>query len=342
MVRHAIRTLCACAFVFAASTTANADDTCKLVRVASYDFTAAYGMIVIPVSIGGRTVSMAVDTGAVVSDLDPGLANTMHLPNYEVPEGSMFNSLGEPYTQGVTAHQVAIGTLNSAAIDTLVSPSPVSQDGSIQGHLGNDLLRQFDVDIDFGAKKLNLFSKDHCDGQVVYWQTDSVSVIPMHVVRTGQVMVPMVLDGHPFTAMLDTGSPNTHLSLEAAHDIFGLTPDSPAMTKVGVFGPGGRTPVYQHVFDALSLQGIAFGHPAIRVREDAQRVSIKQSEQLGSRLSHVDENNNAADLVLGNNELRKLHVYIAYKEQKLYVSAATPPKPVASGGATAPSPAATP
>ncbi len=39
----------------------------------------------------------------------------------------------------------------------------------VVGVIGTDLLGKFDVDLDIAHKKLNLFSPDHCKGQVVYW-----------------------------------------------------------------------------------------------------------------------------------------------------------------------------
>lgn len=310
---------------------AHAQD-CKLVQIASFDFAnRSDGMIVVPVSLEGTTVPMAIDTGATASVVDPGLAEKLHLIKSDIVEDVMFNPKGERFTQVATIHRLGIGTMHGTSIDMLVSPSLLSADGSIAGQLGSDLLRQFDVDIDFGARKLNLFSKDHCEGKVVYWPAAAVTVIPVHVVPTGQIKIPVSLDGHPFDAILDTGSANTHLRLEAAHDLFGLVPDSAGMIRVGSFGPGGIAPVYQHVFNSLALQGIAFGHPAVRIREDLARLKFEQTSQLGSRLAHVDEAKNVADLVLGTNELRNLHVYIAYKEEKLYVSAASAPAAAAAG-----------
>ncbi|HEY6578350.1 MAG TPA: aspartyl protease family protein, partial [Rhizomicrobium sp.] len=194
---------------------------------------------------------------------------------------------------------------------------------------------QFDVDIDFAAKKLNLFSQDHCAGKVVYWAADAVTVVPMHVVNSGHIMVPVTLDGHGFDAMLDTGSSHTHLSQESARNIFGLAPDSAGMAKVGDFGPGGKTAVYRHSFGALALQGITIGNPGVYIFEDLLRTGMAQTPHLGSRLTDVDVSDGVTDMILGMSELQNLHVYIAYKEQKLYISSASSPSIAAGGGSPA-------
>ncbi len=40
------------------------------------------------------------------------------------------------------------------------------------------MMWNYDVDFDFAVGKFNLFSKDHCDGQVVYWTRSPVAVVP--------------------------------------------------------------------------------------------------------------------------------------------------------------------
>src|SRR5262249_7803581 len=62
-----------------------------------------------------------------------------------------------------------------------------------------------DVDLDFGALRLNYFSPDHCDGRVVYWPHQILEVVPIRLVE-GHILVPVTLDGHALLAGLDTGA----------------------------------------------------------------------------------------------------------------------------------------
>ncbi len=56
------------------------------------------------------------------------------------------------------------------------------------GILGSEMLRNVDVDFDFSANKVNLFSPDHCAGNVVYWQTPTVpvAIVPFTLNASGQ------------------------------------------------------------------------------------------------------------------------------------------------------------
>jgi hypothetical protein len=65
--------------------------------------------------------------------------------------------------------------------------------------------------------------------------------------------------------------------------------------------------------------------------------------QLGSRLGGGSAHEQVPDMLIGMNVLRHLHVYIAYKEQKLYITSVdgTQAIPVASGATPNTSPYST-
>ncbi|MGH6889186.1 MAG: aspartyl protease family protein [Rhizomicrobium sp.] len=332
MIRHTLRTLLACAFFSIAFSTAASADDCKLARIASFDF-AENGAIIVPVSINGTSVQMAFDTGAPLSAIDPNVANNLALPQRRIMQGVVYNEAGQPFSYIATVHDFGLGTAHASNLEFLVWPSPISTSMQIGGTLAADLLRHYDVDIDFGAHKLNLFSQDHCPGRVVYWTSDNVAVVPVHVVESGHVIVPVTLDGQSFDAVLDTGSTFSSLSQEAAYNTFRLSPGSPDMTNIGDIGPG-KVPVYRHTFKSLALDGLSIGNPAISIFEVGAKVHAPT--HLGSRIADYDERGGNTDFVLGLNELRHLHLYIAYKEQKLYITPAVSPAASPNPGSAAP------
>ena len=308
-------------------------DECKLGRIASLDFTGD-GDIVIATSIEGKNVPMVLDTGAPLSALDPVVAKNIGVPERRMVQGFLYNLAGEPFTYVAFPHDFTIGDAHSnGGVRLLVWPSPMTTDGHMGGALAADLLRHYDVDIDFASHKVSLFAQDHCPGKVVYWTSDNVAVVPMHVVNSGHIILPVVLDGHPFDAVLDTGSSFTFISQEVAHNTFGLSSGSPGMMRVSDNDGPGTVPVYRHTFKTLALEGLSIANPSIDIFE---RVgSSRVPPHLGSRLSDADESGGNTDVVLGLNELRHLHVYIAYKEQKLYITPAAQPVAVAAGATPA-------
>jgi hypothetical protein len=251
-------------------------------------------------------------------------------------QGAIYNVQGESFTYAATIHDLGLGDMHASDVQLLVWPSPMTNNGSIGGTLAADLLRHYDVDIDFGAHKISLFSQDHCPGKVVYWTSDNVAVVPVHIVNSGHIIVPVKLDGQPFDAVLDTGESVSVLSQEAANNTFHLGPNSPDLTKIKETGPG-DAPVYRHGFRSLEIEGLSFANPEIDILELG--VKQHQTPSTGSRISDANESGGNTDMLLGLRELHHLHLYIAYKEQKLYISPASEPM-AATTPAAAPASAA--
>jgi predicted aspartyl protease len=316
---------------------AAAADNCQLYQLGSVHMSETKdAALVIPVSIDGQATSMAIDTGSGLTAVDPDAVRNLGLITKRIIQGAMFTSTGQSFTYMATMHAFDIGLLHAEGVKILVWPEKMWDDPQIAGTVGADLLRNYDVDLDISSGKFNLFSQDHCPGKVVYWPNSGVSVVPIHVVNSGQIVVPVTLDGHNLDALLDTGAFGTILPLETAEGTFGLHPDTPELAASGQFN--GSVPVYRHTFKSLSLEGISIGNPTVFIWDDQVKYGMQQHPETGSRLSDVTEENGVTSMTLGMRELRHLHIYIAYKEQKMYITAAAPP--AAPAATPAPVPAA--
>lgn len=332
MTLRVTRTLIACAFAMTFVASNAVADDCKLVRLASLDFEDD-GSILVPVSLEGKKVPMAVDTGASASAVDPIVAKNLGIPERRMMEGAYYSLSGNSFTFMAMPHDFGLGDMHSNEEAFLVWPMPMSQDGRIGGLVASDILRHYDLDIDFGSHKVGIFSQDHCPGKVVYWTSEDVAVVPVHVMYRGNydghIIVPVTLDGHAFDAELDTGSTSSLLTLKAAQASLGLGPTSPDVVKVGDrAGPGG-VPLYRHTFESLGLEGIAISHPIVGLFDNQLQSQETLQHGTGSRFGSLG--GEEYEFTLGLNELRHLHVYIAYKEQKLYITPASAPAAIAAG-----------
>jgi hypothetical protein len=208
----------------------------------------------------------------------------------------------------------------------LISPDPLSAKKSFAGYLGADLLRHYDLEFDFADHKFNLFAQDHCPGKVIYWPAAAVAAVPIHVILTGQIILPVQLDGKNLQAMFDTGSSDTFLDTKVAADVFNLKPGGPDLRLVNTDRDTGRG-IYLHTFATLGFDGIAIGHPDIYVLEELGQQAAENSGHLGSRLGNVSAEYGDVPLVLGMKEMQHLHMFLSYKEQMLYLTPATSPPP---------------
>jgi predicted aspartyl protease len=271
---------------------------CNLERFASLDLTTqSDGRVTAPVKINGQMLAFIVDTGGMYGGLSSSIANSMGLNRKPFPFGEKFIFWGRSAeNEYVTGLELQIGEMRNQGFEIPIMSDRMLSD-SEDGLLGPSVLSLFDVEIDYVNEKLNLFSPDHCPGNVVYWTTANYARVPIEVDQTWHITVPVMLDGKEIKAVVDTGAHETVMTVERARSIFDWQENDPSLKKLS----NGQ---YTYPFQSLTFEGIQVDHPDIRLENKAS-VAPGMPEML-----------------LGSTVLRQLHLYIAYKEKALYLSPA--------------------
>lgn len=275
--------------------------TCSLQRLASLPIISnELGSPVVAILIEDQPRRMLLDTGGFWSLLDASLVGDHSL----VPSREMRLGLGGlPLNNAVTMRSVQIGSVTETNVDFYLAPSGYLGPG-IDGTLGANWLSSVDVEIDPVKNMVYLFDQKHCAGDVVYWPHRDLAVVAFQFDWRQRLMtIPMTLDGKKIQAFIDTGTSDTVLSLEAARDLFGLTPDSPGVERYsGSAGNSDKTgATYRYQFQSLAMDGITFDHPWLILSTNK---------------------NGVPDLLLGMRQMHDLHLYFANDEQKLYATRA--------------------
>jgi predicted aspartyl protease len=320
------------------SGTARAAD-CRLQNIASLDATRGPdGLLTVPVSMGSERVNMLLDTGAERGVIDISVTRKMGItplkiytppPIFNVP-GAPFRSMvqfshpdfyltdGTKLDHFVKVPAVNIGASHTESVIFLLARFDDAQAHGAKGILGSNLLRNFDVEVDPAAAKVNLFSPDHCENKVVYW-APAYADLPLRIGSGGQIEFTMSLDGRDVDAVLDTGAAQTTLNIAMARRAFGIDLDAPTVERVS--GEGSNT-IYRTRFQALAAGGLTIKNPQITLAPDRiARQQMARALDSGASGSGVLD---SAKLVLGMDILNRLHFYIAYREKKLYFTAAAP------------------
>jgi predicted aspartyl protease len=288
-----------------APTDAPGGGACQQTRVFAADMTTEPdGLVAVPALIDDRPVMLAVDTGAVHTVISSRIADELQLERDRSSE--IYEMVGGvPIYQMAYTHSFKMGLLSTGRVGFLVAPSSALHVDT-DGLFGPDAMNNYDVEIDYAHSRFGLFSQDHCPGQVVYWTRDPYARVPMHVDDNWHISVPITLDGKPVTAFIDTGAERSIMTLSAARELFGITPQSPGVTRRDDVSVNGTAPttIYRYPFHSLMLEGIAVDHPDIDIMQDSA---------LGP---------GAPQLIVGGGVLRQLHLYLAYKEQMLYATPA--------------------
>jgi predicted aspartyl protease len=331
-----------CVGVFAGSPAVAGDDCPPLTMVTSVQMHIAEdGRVYVPAKINDTPKSMLVDTGGLFTEITQPALDELKLGTRET-RLELVGISGDTTRRAARA-AFTLGNLHADSMDFMVMPSVhqfASDADDVAGILAPNLLRSYDLDLDFGGHKVNLISQRHCEGKVVYWPADAVAVVPVTVNANGHILVPVELDGHKLTALLDTGATISVLNLEVAEGSFGLTPGGADTPVRGNLLGSRQATTYSHRFKSLALEGISISNPTLEIVPDLMRTQMlnpHDSLEGDTRIPDKNVETGLGDMILGMDILRRLHVYIAYKERNLYI---TPANPVAAGGTTPSSAAA--
>jgi len=288
---------------------AYADQSCQLQKIASLDTqTDSQGEISVAAAINGHDANMRVDTGSVASAITRETADDLSIsPGTSSREVIMFPN--RVWTRlDTSVDTFALGPLIEHEFKLFVLPRDTTSP-DISGFLGGDIMHHYDVEIDFVSGKLNFFSPDHCLGQTVYWTKDTPARIPLNTEKDWHVVAAAMLDGKPVTVIFDTGAYRSSMALEVAQKLFGWDEKNPPYKSLPSKRINGGSPValYQYPFASLAFEGTQINNPDIILMPENR---------------FDPRGRNDAKIVLGMNALRQLHLYIAYKEQMLYLTAA--------------------
>lgn len=287
-----------------AATCAMADEEpCNIVRVASLVMSVdESGSPNVPMTVEGHVLNLLIDTGGFQSMLSSAVVADLRLPKFPVIENNISMFGGVRVDQLTSANDIDFGGLKAPRMIFLVIPAQTLSPG-VDGLLAPDIMRAYDVEFDFANAKFNMFLKDHCDANMAYWSKDDHAEIPFSYDEAGHIKFLVEVDGKSVRVALDTGSSRSWMSLEEARSLFDLKQNDPAMTPLEKTENGYS---YKYPFKTMTFGGVNVSNP------DLELISRKDSRMPG-----------APDLILGMGILRQLHMYIASKERKLYVTAAS-------------------
>jgi hypothetical protein len=134
------------------------------------------------------------------------------------------------------------------------------------------------------------------------------------------VYVPVTLDGHTIVAVLDTTADKTFLNPRTAKDLFGLRAES--LEPGTVTDSGALLRAGLHDFSALEFAGLRFRNPRFAIPVDVMTQNTNEFHAAKTARNTYRLSEFLPDMVIGMDVLKQTHLYIAFQDQRIYVSAA--------------------
>ena len=281
---------------------------------------------VMPVLINGQPEQFMFDTGGERTQISRAAATRLKLPILQT-NFTMMGLDGKVNRDGVSIQQLQIGRMNGKNVTLPIAS--ILADG---GLVALEVLRTSDIDVDFGTDTMNMFSTDHCDGAVVYWKAPVTATVPI-VWHGYHMSVPVTLDGHQVQAWIDTGAAHTDMFMDRAKSFYNLTMGD-ADTPENANG-NANFKNYSHTFKSLSFGSITVNNPLINIIPNTIGRDLSRASMTDSRAKSERDMLDLPDMIIGMDVLRKLHIYIATKENRLYISDATVQTPEVAAEAAA-------
>ena len=278
---------------------------CKLTLEAKLPMTENLGHYTVPVNIGGQTHPMLIDTGAEGTAILPKMADEWNL-RQDTSSASRVKGVGGVSSQYLRIiPRLTLGSsewvdLRVAALPFL-SPEQLAQASPPVGMLGANVLNRYDVEFDFPARTVSLYTASGCLGTFVPWKGD-FQAYSAQKTPSNRFILKLSLNGHPVRALLDTGSTSSVVTTAAAGaagvDSVALSLD-PRSTGSGSDGLPVTT--YQHKFD-MKIGTASFDNAPLVVAD----IALKDS-----------------DMMLGMDFMRYRRVWVSYSTGWVFMQLAT-------------------
>lgn len=280
---------------------------CGLVCRASLPVRASDSrLFLIDVQVDGKPALMALDTGADRTALSPLAAARLGLPPATLMPERFFTIGGSSQVSSTAMQSVAFGhvRVGPGPIDILPSSQGAAGTGELgfDGVLGGDILRRYQLDLDFSHQRIRLYEGTRCPGPLPGWPAEVAAVPFTTRPDSHMVGVSATLNGIPLKALLDTGMEASVVWQTGARELK-VAPDDlahdPPIELLGI-GPGGMS-ARLHRFLTLSLGAAVVPDAAVAVGADRSEGPL---------------------MIVGDNVLATRRVWIDYVARQVHFARA--------------------
>ncbi len=241
---------------------------CGISPRATVPVAVTQGVPVMAAEVNGRPAHFLLDTGAQGIVLTEAAVARFGLGFDARVSASVGTMQGQETVPIARLHGLRLDTLNvpDHPVPVLPRALPDMGTGPLDGLFGETVLSRFEVDLDLPHGRMTLYAGLLCPTtQVPPWRGRYTSV-PILPSPQRYFIVPVVIDGHEFTGLLDTGTQVTTVSAQAAGRL-GLTMAMMQNDQIAhLVGPGPQAGLARlHRFASFAVGGFVVHDPVLMV-----------------------------------------------------------------------------
>lgn len=173
------------------------------------------------------------------------------------------------------------------------------------GILGNNFLSDFDLEINLPASKLRIYQHD-ATGRAIVPNLDERLSVPNEAADKGFIVLKVLIEGKPITAILDTGAPTSVLNWVAAKQS-GVTMETKGLKRrdKGTGGLGSQVAdTYLYQFKRIKAGRTKFKTREVRIAD----LPVFKTLGLGDKPA----------MLFGLDMLKNHALFVSYSTKKLY------------------------
>ncbi len=276
---------------------------CDLVEVAKMPLEVRSRLLVVPAGIGGKWVTLLVDTGAERTVLSGEAATRLALER-DAKIVTRSTGMGGSFTANdAIIPGLVLGGVRFPLQRVSVGQFRFGPGLEADGLLGSDVLLAFDLDIDVPGRQLTLYRPRNCPDVRPPWN-EPFERVPGVRAQRDRLLVPLELDGVSGMGILDTGAQATTIGLRMG-DRLGMTP----MALAG-------DPIVQH-------HGAGPGTMAARLHRFSL-LRIGPAVATSPVLSVLPVDAGVGDALVGEDFINGRRIWMSFANREVFIATTRP------------------
>ena len=288
---------------------------CHLDRIAEWPVRLERNQLLVDGAVNGQPVIVKLDTGTTRTLIPRAAALKLGLSLHRT-RSRLYGVGGEADLELAWVGELAIGGITRQNLRLLVAGRH-DRDERIAVLLGEDFFQKFDVEFDLAHNAVRLYQPAGCsDSSLAYWAGAAASEVEMEAVDVGrpQIVLSLKVNGHPVSALLDSGAESSLLNLRDAASA-GITPETAGVVPIGRVGGLGQKSVTTWLG---TFQSVAIGNELIKdaALPFADLYKDATYSPMGSFIRQRADT--LQPMLLGVDFLRAHRVLVVHSQRKIY------------------------